>query len=107
MIPWPIDVQCVAVSTTTNPVTVTAEVAVNKDKIGSPHPPPWCANGAERKAAPININTRNTPTKISGDEKVRLFMLLSSTLNVTGDISERLGLFTNMSPRRLLNLVFI
>ena len=56
-------VQCVAVSKTTNPVTHTADVDVNKESIKEVHSPDLLDIGRQSKNAPIKI-TAAKPSKI-------------------------------------------
>ena len=56
-------------STTTNPVTVTAEVAVNRASNKGVTVPLVLVIGSSRSPVPMRINTPNPPKRMYGDPK--------------------------------------
>src|SRR5690606_6600280 len=66
---WPISVRSVPVSTTTSPVTVTADAAVNSASIGPTFPP--CENGRDNNPAPATIRPRYISASRAGAGRLR------------------------------------
>ena len=101
----PNNVQCVPVSTSVSPVTVTADVAVNRAVSGSPKFPEVCDIGNARSIVPMLINIMNIASKIMGEEKVIEVKIHCSTVNEFLAISASRGFLSVMFPGRLLGIL--
>ena len=88
-----------------SPVTVTAEVAVNKAVNGSPKFSEVCDTGKARRIVPTPISIRNMATSITGEENVLEVKLRSSTMKEFLAISASRGFLAVTFPGRSLGIL--